>query len=67
MPRFWRQALLIGSITAYAAACIIIVAFADAPSPSSAIPHVVELPPASSLTAEAANLPETADAQQRRR
>jgi formylglycine-generating enzyme required for sulfatase activity len=46
MRRYWRQELLIASIIAYAAVCIAIVAFAEAPAPSSAIPDVVDLPPA---------------------
>jgi hypothetical protein len=66
MRRFWRQALLIASITAYAAACVIIVAFADAPAPSSTIPDVAELPMASLTTAAAAGLPETTNPQPRR-
>jgi hypothetical protein len=47
MRPFWRQELLIASIAVYAAACFVIVAFADAPAPSSTIPDMVELPPTS--------------------
>jgi formylglycine-generating enzyme required for sulfatase activity len=47
---FWRQGLLVASIAAYAVACIVIVAFANAPMPSPsvlAISDLVELRAAS--------------------
>jgi formylglycine-generating enzyme required for sulfatase activity len=47
MRPYWRQELLIGSIGAYAAACIVIAAFAGAGAPGSALPDMIELPPAS--------------------
>ena len=50
MRRFWRQWLLVASVVAYATACIVIMAFANAPMPGPAglaIPDLVELRAAS--------------------
>jgi formylglycine-generating enzyme required for sulfatase activity len=50
MRRFWRQGLLVVSLIVYAAACIVIAAFANDPAASTAgpvIPDIVELPAAS--------------------